>query len=202
MWTPIATQRNRKPRNSASIQGKPTLTTCTGRITIINPVVTSKGILPKSADNKILQGTVKEDREGLYITQRPERGYLGHSGGWKDTEGNYTHPAIHFPIKQEPQTRGLERYGSSSSALPTPQRFISMEYGQQDVQPGIPLGRTWTKFPEDLSQREILRGPYGNNQRLESDKAVQPPGGEGKHDNGDSSHYPSYRQTADPDSAY
>ncbi|MBW0498311.1 hypothetical protein O181_038026 [Austropuccinia psidii MF-1] len=58
-WTPIATQRNRKPQNSASIQGKPTLTTCTGTITIINPFVTSKGKLPKSADNKLVQGTVK-----------------------------------------------------------------------------------------------------------------------------------------------
>ncbi|MBW0584515.1 hypothetical protein O181_124230, partial [Austropuccinia psidii MF-1] len=59
MWTPIATQKIRKPRNSASIQGKPTLTACTGKITIINPVVTSKGKCPKSADNKFVQGTVK-----------------------------------------------------------------------------------------------------------------------------------------------
>ncbi|MBW0548309.1 hypothetical protein O181_088024, partial [Austropuccinia psidii MF-1] len=44
-WTSIATQRNRKPQDSASIQGKPTLTTCTGKITIINPVVTSKETL-------------------------------------------------------------------------------------------------------------------------------------------------------------
>ncbi|MBW0543933.1 hypothetical protein O181_083648 [Austropuccinia psidii MF-1] len=29
-----------------------------------------------------------------------------------------------------------------------------MEHGQQEVQPGIPLGRTWCKFPEDLSQRD------------------------------------------------
>ncbi|MBW0592620.1 hypothetical protein O181_132335, partial [Austropuccinia psidii MF-1] len=41
-WTPIATQRSRKPQNSASIQGNPALTSCTGKITIINPVVTSK----------------------------------------------------------------------------------------------------------------------------------------------------------------
>ncbi|MBW0582797.1 hypothetical protein O181_122512, partial [Austropuccinia psidii MF-1] len=58
MWTPIATQRNRKPQNSASIQGQPTLTTCTGKITIINPVATSKGKFPKSADKEIVQGTV------------------------------------------------------------------------------------------------------------------------------------------------
>ncbi|MBW0587374.1 hypothetical protein O181_127089, partial [Austropuccinia psidii MF-1] len=58
-WTPIATQRSRKPQNSASIQGKSNLTTCTGKSTIINPVVTSKGKLPKSAETKFVQGTVK-----------------------------------------------------------------------------------------------------------------------------------------------
>ncbi|MBW0540145.1 hypothetical protein O181_079860, partial [Austropuccinia psidii MF-1] len=58
-WKTIATRRNRKPQNSASIQGKPTLTTCTGKITIVNPSVTFKGKLPRSADNKLVQGTVK-----------------------------------------------------------------------------------------------------------------------------------------------
>ncbi|MBW0539220.1 hypothetical protein O181_078935 [Austropuccinia psidii MF-1] len=32
-----------------------------------------------------------------------------------------------------------------------------MKNGKQDVQPGIPLGRTWRKFPEDLSQRDTLQ---------------------------------------------
>ncbi|MBW0473013.1 hypothetical protein O181_012728 [Austropuccinia psidii MF-1] len=85
-----------------------------------------------------------EDREGFSRARRHGRGHLGHSGGWQDTEGNHTHSAIHFPIQQEPQTRGLERYGSSSSAPPTPQFFFSMEHGQQEAQPGIPLGRTWS----------------------------------------------------------
>ncbi|MBW0499290.1 hypothetical protein O181_039005 [Austropuccinia psidii MF-1] len=102
----------------------------------------------------------------------------------------------------EPQTRGLERYGSSSSDTPTPQRFISLEHGKQEVQPGIPLGRTWRKLPEDLSQRDRLQRPYGNHQRLESHQKVQTPGGEGKQDKGESSHYLSYRRTADPDREY
>ncbi|MBW0492003.1 hypothetical protein O181_031718 [Austropuccinia psidii MF-1] len=55
------------------------------------------------------------DREGLSRTRRTGRGHLGHSGGWQDTEGNHNHSSIHFPIQQEPQTGGLERYGSSSS---------------------------------------------------------------------------------------
>ncbi|MBW0590979.1 hypothetical protein O181_130694, partial [Austropuccinia psidii MF-1] len=97
-----------------------------------------------------------EDREGLSRTRRPGRGHLGHSGGWQNNEGDNINPAIHTPIQQEPQTRGLEGYGSSSSAPPTPQRFVSMEHGQQ----------------------------------------------EGTEDKGESSHYPSYRRTVNPDRAY
>ncbi|MBW0469119.1 hypothetical protein O181_008834 [Austropuccinia psidii MF-1] len=73
-----------------------------------------------------------EDREGLSRTRRPGRGHLGHSGGWQEIQGNHTHSAIHIPIQQKPQIRGLEGYGSSSSALPTPQRPFSMEHGQQE----------------------------------------------------------------------
>ncbi|MBW0510756.1 hypothetical protein O181_050471 [Austropuccinia psidii MF-1] len=39
--------------------------------------------------------------------------------------GDNINPSIHTPIQQEPQTRGPERYGSSSSAPPTPQGFTS-----------------------------------------------------------------------------
>ncbi|MBW0560723.1 hypothetical protein O181_100438 [Austropuccinia psidii MF-1] len=158
-WTPIATQRIRKPQNSASIQG-------------------------------------------LFRTTRPGRGHLGHNGEWQYNEGNHTHSAIHFPIQQEPQTRGLDIHGSSSLAPPTPQRFISMEHGQQEVHPGITLGRTWSKLPEDLSQRYRLQRPYDNDQRLESHQEVQTPGGEGKQDKVKSSHYPGYRRITDPDRAY
>ncbi|MBW0546204.1 hypothetical protein O181_085919 [Austropuccinia psidii MF-1] len=77
-----------------------------------------------------------------------------------------------------------------------------MEHGQQEVQPGIPLGRTWSKFPEDFSQRDRIQRPYGNHQRLKSHQAVQTPGGEGKQDKGESRHYPSYRRTAEPDREY
>ncbi|MBW0494610.1 hypothetical protein O181_034325 [Austropuccinia psidii MF-1] len=156
-------------------------------------------MLPVHLRNLGFQRNQPEDREGLARNRRPGRGHLGHSGGWQDIEGNHTRPFMHFPIQQEPQTRGLERHGSSSSASPTPQRFLSMEHGQQEVQPGIPLGRTWSKFPEDFSQRDRLQRPYGNHQRLESYQAVQTPGGEGKQDKGESSHYPSYRRIANPD---
>ncbi|MBW0487983.1 hypothetical protein O181_027698 [Austropuccinia psidii MF-1] len=187
-WTPIATKRNGKPQNSPSIQGKPTLTTCTGKITIINPVVNSS--------------TRHSQREGLSITRRPGGGHLGHSDELKYIEENHTQSAIQVPIQQKPQTRGLEGYGSSSSAPPTPQRHFSMEDGQQEVQPRIPLERTWGKFPEDMSQRNRLQRPYDNHQRLEYHQAVQTPGGEGRQDKGESSRYPSYRRTTNPDRAY
>ncbi|MBW0512954.1 hypothetical protein O181_052669 [Austropuccinia psidii MF-1] len=210
-WTPIATQKSRKPQNSDSIQSTPTLTACTGKITIISVVVISKGKFPKSADKKFVQGTVKdlgfqwnqpEDREGLFRTRRPGRQHLGHSGGWQNNNGDNINLAIHTPFQQEPQTRGLERHGSSSSAPRTPQRFISMEHGQQEVQPGNSLGRNWSNFPEDLSQRDRLQRTYGNDQRLEPYQAVWTPGGKGNQDKGESSHYPSYRRTADLDRAY
>ncbi|MBW0519485.1 hypothetical protein O181_059200 [Austropuccinia psidii MF-1] len=53
-----------------------------------------------------------EDKEGLSRTRIPARGHLGHSVGWQDIEGNHTHSAIHLPIQQKPQNRGLEGYGS------------------------------------------------------------------------------------------
>ncbi|MBW0470330.1 hypothetical protein O181_010045 [Austropuccinia psidii MF-1] len=77
-----------------------------------------------------------------------------------------------------------------------------MEHGEQEVQPSITLGRTWSNFPEDISQRDIFQRPYGNCQRMESHWEVQTPGGEGNKDKGESSNYPSYRRTAEPDRAY
>ncbi|MBW0522994.1 hypothetical protein O181_062709 [Austropuccinia psidii MF-1] len=72
-----------------------------------------------------------------------------------------------------------------------------MENGQQEVQPSNSLGRTWSKLQEDLSERDRLQGPYGNHQKLESYQAAQMPGGKGNQDKGESSHYTSYRRTAD-----
>ncbi|MBW0544982.1 hypothetical protein O181_084697 [Austropuccinia psidii MF-1] len=133
---------------------------------------------PVHLRNLGFQRNQPEDRQGMSRTRGPGRGHLGHSGGWQDTEENHTHSSIHFLIQQEPQNRVLERYGSSSSVPPTPQIFISMEHGQQEVQPGMPLCRTWRKVPEDLSQRDRLQRPYGNHHRLESHPSVQNPGGE------------------------
>ncbi|MBW0494562.1 hypothetical protein O181_034277 [Austropuccinia psidii MF-1] len=157
---------------------------------------------PVHVRNHVLQRNQPEYREGFFRTRRPGKGHLGHSGGWQDTKGNHNQTSIHFPIQQEPQTRGLERYGSSSSPPPNPQSFISMVHGKQEVQPGISLGRTWSKFPECLSQRDRLQRPYDNHQRLEFHQAVHTSGGECKQDKGESSHYQSHRRTSNPDRAH
>ncbi|MBW0490958.1 hypothetical protein O181_030673 [Austropuccinia psidii MF-1] len=115
----------------------------------------------------------------------------------------------HQPEDREGLSRtrrpGRGHFGNSGgcpSAPPTPQRPFSMEHGQEEVQPGILLGRTWFKSPEDLSQRDRRQRPYGNHHRLESHQAVQNPGGEGQHDKGELSHYESYRRTTHPDKPY
>ncbi|MBW0461834.1 hypothetical protein O181_001549 [Austropuccinia psidii MF-1] len=160
----------------------------------LNLLITSTDISPVHPRNQ------PEDRQGLFRTR--SSGHLEHSGGWQDAEVNHTQSAIHLKIQQTPQTRGLEAYGSNSSAPPTPQRSFTMENGQQEVQPSIPLGRTWRKFPEDMSQRDTLQRSYGNNQRMESHQAVHTPRGEGNKDKGESSHHQSHRRTAEPDRAY
>ncbi|MBW0482377.1 hypothetical protein O181_022092 [Austropuccinia psidii MF-1] len=77
-----------------------------------------------------------------------------------------------------------------------------MENGQQEVQPSITLVRTWSKFPEYISQIDTLQRSYGHYQRMESQQEVQAPGGEGNQDKGKSSHYPSYKRTIEPDRDY
>ncbi|MBW0577875.1 hypothetical protein O181_117590, partial [Austropuccinia psidii MF-1] len=67
---------------------------------------------PVHLRNLGFQRNQPEDRECLSRTRRPGREHLGNSFGWQDTEGNHTHPAIHFLIQQECQTTGLEGYGS------------------------------------------------------------------------------------------
>ncbi|MBW0523308.1 hypothetical protein O181_063023 [Austropuccinia psidii MF-1] len=109
---------------------------------------------PLHLRNLEFQRNLLEEIEGFSRTRRPEGGHRGNSGGWQDIEPNHTHSAIHIPIQHKPQSRGLEGYGSSYSAPPTPRRPFSREHGQQEFQPSIPLGRTWRKFTEDMSKRD------------------------------------------------
>ncbi|MBW0526905.1 hypothetical protein O181_066620 [Austropuccinia psidii MF-1] len=117
-----------------------------------------------------------EDREGLSRARRPGRGNLGHSGTSNHRTGKIWMKFLSFTNSSKIYFNGAWTTRGSTC---------------------IPLARTWCKFPEDLSQRDRLQRPYGNNQRLESYKAVQTPGGEGKQNKGESSHYPRYRRKAD-----
>ncbi|MBW0492387.1 hypothetical protein O181_032102 [Austropuccinia psidii MF-1] len=143
-----------------------------------------------------------EDRQGLFRTRRPGSGHHGSHNRWQETEGDHTHTAIYPPIQLEPQTRGLEGYGSCSSASQIPQRFIPMENGQQELQPIIKMGRTCKRFSENISHRDTLQRSYGNHQKMESQQEVQTPGGEGNQEKGKSSHYPSHRRRTEPETAY
>ncbi|MBW0531076.1 hypothetical protein O181_070791 [Austropuccinia psidii MF-1] len=95
-----------------------------------------------------------EDRKALSRTRRPGRGNLGHSGTWQETERIHTHYAINLPIQQKPQTRGMEGYGSSSSAPQTPQRSFLMEHVQQEVCPSITLAELGASF-QKICLKEI-----------------------------------------------
>ncbi|MBW0553251.1 hypothetical protein O181_092966 [Austropuccinia psidii MF-1] len=123
---------------------------------------------PVSLGNPGVPRNQTEDRPELF---RNRISGFGNHSGWQDTQGNSAHTAINLPVQQNPQTRGLGRYGSSSSAQQTPQRPSQMEHGKQDVQHGITLGRTCGKFPEDMSQRHNLQRACGNHQRLESQQS-------------------------------
>ncbi|MBW0462432.1 hypothetical protein O181_002147 [Austropuccinia psidii MF-1] len=48
-----------------------------------------------------------------------------------------------------------------------------MEHGQKEVQPSFTLGRSWSRLPDNMSQRDTLKRPCGNNQRMESQQEVQ-----------------------------
>ncbi|MBW0518020.1 hypothetical protein O181_057735 [Austropuccinia psidii MF-1] len=122
-----------------------------------------------------------EDREGFSRTRRPGRGNLGHSGGWQNNEGDNINPAIHTQIQQEPENQRTGRIWI---------KFISSTNSSN-----ISFNVAW-------KTRDRLQGPYGNHQRLESYQAVQTPGGKGKQDKVESSHYPSYRRTVNPDRVY
>ncbi|MBW0469750.1 hypothetical protein O181_009465 [Austropuccinia psidii MF-1] len=181
-------------------------------IKVINPVVTSKGQFPRPADNKFVQGRVKETLVSKGTRQKTKKACLEPEDLEEDTLDKVVNcktlreiiPTLPFTFQFNRNLKP-EDWKDMDQVLQLHQLLkdlFSMEHGQQEVQPGILLGRTWSKFPEDLSQRDILQRPYGNHQRLESHQAVQTPGGEAKQHTGESSHYPSYRRTTDPDSAY
>ncbi|MBW0557985.1 hypothetical protein O181_097700 [Austropuccinia psidii MF-1] len=72
-----------------------------------------------------------------------------------------------------------------------PQSVVPMENLQQEFQPSFTLGTTGSMLPESMYQRDTLQISHGNHQRMESQQAVQTPGGKCSQDKGESCHYPS-----------
>ncbi|MBW0510096.1 hypothetical protein O181_049811 [Austropuccinia psidii MF-1] len=122
-----------------------------------------------------------EDREALSRTRRPGRGHLGHSGTSNESTGKIWLKFFSSTNSSKIYFNGVWTTRGSTWLL---------------------TGQNLSKLPEDLSQRDRFQRPYDNNQRLESNQAVQTPGGEGKQYKGESRHYPSYRTTTDPESAH
>ncbi|MBW0501311.1 hypothetical protein O181_041026 [Austropuccinia psidii MF-1] len=142
-----------------------------------------------------------EDRKGLSRARRHGGGHVGHSGGWQDIEGYHTHPDIQKLIQQKPQTRGLEGYGSSSSAPPIPQSPFqwSMDNNRFNVASHWEeLGASCKKIClKEIDFKDLMvitkgRNPTRQFRFLEVRENRM---------KGESSHYPSYRRTADPDRA-
>ncbi|MBW0478772.1 hypothetical protein O181_018487 [Austropuccinia psidii MF-1] len=77
-----------------------------------------------------------------------------------------------------------------------------MAHEKQEFQPSLTLGITWSRLPEDISQRDTHQKSYTNYQRMESLQEVQTTGGKGRKNKGEYSHYPSHRRTTEPEIAY
>ncbi|MBW0536577.1 hypothetical protein O181_076292 [Austropuccinia psidii MF-1] len=105
-----------------------------------------------------------EERKGLF---RCGRSGFGQQGEWQDTEGNHAHTPINLPVKKRPQSRRLDRHGSSTSALPTPQRPVPVEHVTQDLKHGFKLpelGESLQKIClREISFNELMEIPKGWN---------------------------------------
>ncbi|MBW0557963.1 hypothetical protein O181_097678 [Austropuccinia psidii MF-1] len=190
-WTPIATQKSRKPRNYASIKGKPTLTACTGKITIINTVVTSKGKFPKSADKIFVQGTVKETLASKGTNQRTEKDCPEPEDLEEDTldkvvDGKTMREIIstlpftlHFNRNLKP-----EDWKDMDQVLQLHHLHKDLFQWSMDNK-RFNLASHWAELGE-IRQRIYLK-------EIDIKDLM---------DKGESSHYPSYRRTANQDRAY
>ncbi|MBW0471349.1 hypothetical protein O181_011064 [Austropuccinia psidii MF-1] len=98
-----------------------------------------------------------EDGEGLF---RYRSQGIGQHCECKEALENHANTPIHLAAQQKPQKRGLDRYGLSSSAPPTPKRYVPMENETQEVQHRFKLGIMWGKLPKAMPQIDIPQGPY------------------------------------------
>ncbi|MBW0464288.1 hypothetical protein O181_004003 [Austropuccinia psidii MF-1] len=183
-------QRTRKPLSSASIQAKPTFMTCTGKIPIIKPFITSKVKFSKAVDKEFVQGIVKDKYpKKMKFLNSSNTNISLYISGMFEYRGTSQKIDKHC---SEPKDQGLEAIVDGRTMRMDNKRF-NLASHWEDV---------GDRLPQDISQRDLLQRSYGNHQTMESQQAVQTPGGKGSQDKGEASHYPSHRRTTKPDRAY
>ncbi|MBW0530314.1 hypothetical protein O181_070029 [Austropuccinia psidii MF-1] len=106
-----------------------------------------------------------------------------------------------FPFKWKLKPEHLKDMDQALQ-LYQPFKDTPIEHGKKEVQHRITMGRTWSKLPEDMSQRDTLQRPDENNQRLESQQKGQAPSGKDSQEKGKLSQYPGYRRAIELERAY
>ncbi|MBW0521492.1 hypothetical protein O181_061207 [Austropuccinia psidii MF-1] len=144
-------------------------------------MLSNTDISPVHLRDLCFQRNQQEDREGLSRTRRPGKGHLGNSGGWQETEGYHTHLPFTFQINRSLKPKD---WNDMDQVLQLHQLLKAFFNGAWTT-----TALTWHPTGQKLEQAARR-------------SAVQTPGGEGKQDKEESSHYPSHRTTNDPDRAY
>ncbi|MBW0488914.1 hypothetical protein O181_028629 [Austropuccinia psidii MF-1] len=169
---------------------------------MINPDLTSKGKLPKVVDNKFVEGTVKG------TSQRTEKAFPEPQELEEDSletvvDGKKLREIIHTPPFTFQLNRKLkpEDWKDMDQVLQLHQlqkHLFQWSMENKSFNLASNLAELEASY-QKICSKEML---FGNFQRMGSHQAVQNPGGEGSHDKGETSHYPSYKRTAEPDRAY
>ncbi|MBW0564388.1 hypothetical protein O181_104103 [Austropuccinia psidii MF-1] len=125
-----------------------------------------------------------EDREGLSRTRRPGRRDLGHSGGWKDTEGNYTHPVqpsipvgrtcSKFPEEFSQRDRLQRPYGNHKRRTTDPDRAYSDSFRLPRRRPNHPSSVLTPFRNQQISGQEspffTIQGSFQEKTRIQGKK--------------------------------
>ncbi|MBW0519264.1 hypothetical protein O181_058979 [Austropuccinia psidii MF-1] len=141
---------------------------------------------PVHLRNLGFQRNQPEDRGGLSRTRRPGGGHLGDSGGWKEIDRNNTHSAT--PISIQKRHLKPEDWKDMDQCLQLHQLLKDLFQWSIDNK-RFNLASHWSELGASC-------------QKIFPKETVQTPGGEGKQGKGESSHFPSYSRTTDPDRAY
>ncbi|MBW0467562.1 hypothetical protein O181_007277 [Austropuccinia psidii MF-1] len=179
--TPIATQRSRKPPNSAPIQ-------------VICHLYTSETLASKGTNQrteKACQEPEDLEEDSLYTVV-----------DGKTLRENI--PTLPFPFQFNRNLKP-EDWKDMDQVVQHYQLLKDLfQCSIENKRFNLPSHRARLGVSCQKVCLKVIdfRGLMVINQRLESHQSVQTAGGEGKQDKGESSHYPSYRRASDADRAY